>query len=51
MKFVANPFSGTRMFFIDAVLNFDNKKANVQLVSHKLLKSLKRKTHNNNLKG
>lgn len=45
--FVANLFSGTRMFFIDAVLNFDNKKANVQLVSHEVAQKF-RKTHNNN---
>ena len=45
--FVENLFSGTRMFFIDAVLNFDNKKANVQLVSHEVAQKF-RKTHNNN---
>lgn len=32
--FIANLFSGKRMFFVDAVLNFGNKKANVILVSH-----------------
>lgn len=45
--FIANLFSGNRMFFIDAVLNFGNKKANVQLVSHEVAQKF-RKTHNNN---
>lgn len=45
--FIENLFSGTRMFFIDAVLNFDNKKANVQLVSHEVAQRF-RKTHDNN---
>ena len=45
--FITNLFSGNRMFFIDAVLNFSNKKANVQLVSHEVAQKF-RKTHNNN---
>lgn len=45
--YIANLFSGDRMFFIDAVLNFDNNKANVVLVSHEVSKNF-RKTHNNN---
>lgn len=45
--FITNLFSGTRMFFIDAVLNFDNNKANVKLVSHEIAQRF-RKTHNNN---
>lgn len=45
--FITNLFSGNRMFFIDAVLNFGNKKANVQLVSHEVAQKF-RKTHNNN---
>lgn len=45
--FIANLFSNTRMFFIDAVLNFGNNKANVKLVSHEIAQRF-RKTHNNN---
>lgn len=45
--FITNLFGDNRMFFIDAVLNFGNKKANVQLVSHEVAQKF-RKTHNNN---
>lgn len=45
--FIANLFSDKRMFFVDAVLNFGNKKANVILVSHKDAQKFK-KTHSNN---
>lgn len=45
--FIANLFSDKRMFFVDAVLNFGNKKANVILVSHTDAQKFK-KTHSNN---
>ena len=45
--YIANLFNGNRMFFVDAVLNFGNDKANVVLVSHEVSKNF-RKTHNNN---
>ena len=45
--YIANLFSDKRMFFIDATLNFDNKKANVTLVSHTVAQRFK-KTHDNN---
>lgn len=45
--FIANLFSDKRMFFVDAVLNFGNKKANVILVSHADAQKFK-KTHSNN---
>ena len=45
--FISNLFSGTRMFFVDAVLNFGDNKANVKLITH--ADSLKfKKTHSNN---
>lgn len=45
--YITSLFSDNRMFFVDAVLNFDNNKANVLLVSHEVSKNF-RKTHNNN---
>lgn len=45
--YIANLFNSNRMFFVDAVLNFGNSKANVLLVSHDVSKNF-RKTHNNN---
>lgn len=45
--YIANLFSDKRMFFIDATLNFDDKKANVTLVSHTIAQRFK-KTHDNN---
>lgn len=45
--YIANLFSDKRMFFIDATFNFDNKKANVTLVSHTVAQRFK-KTHDNN---
>lgn len=32
--YVANLYNGQRMFFVDAVLKFDNSSANVLLVNH-----------------
>lgn len=45
--FISNLFNDNRMFFIDATFNFDNKKANVSLVSHTIAQRFK-KTHDNN---
>lgn len=45
--YIPNLFSGNRMFFVDAVLNFGNNKANVKLVSHTDAQKFK-KTHSNN---
>lgn len=45
--FITNLFSGKRMFFVDAILNFGSDKANVILVTHEDAKRFK-KTHNNN---
>lgn len=45
--FIANLFNDNRMFFIDAMLNFNDKKANVTLVSHNTAQKFK-KTHDNN---
>lgn len=44
---VTNLYSGKRMFFVDAVLNFGNQSANVVLVSHEVAKKF-RQTHDNN---
>ena len=32
--YVENLFNGTRMFFVDAVLNFNSSKANIKLLDH-----------------
>lgn len=45
--YIANLFSDKRMFFIDATFNFEDKKANVALVSHTVAQRFK-KTHDNN---
>lgn len=45
--YVKNLFSGKRMFFVDAILNFNNKKANIKLVTHSDAQRFK-KTHSNN---
>lgn len=45
--YVANLFSDKRMFFVSAVLNFGDDKANVQLVTHQDAQRFK-KTHSNN---
>lgn len=45
--YLPNLFSDKRMFFIDAMLNFGNNKANVVLVTHADALKFK-KTHNNN---
>ena len=45
--YLKNLCSDKRMFFIDATLNFGNKKANVRLVSHSDAQRFK-KTHSNN---
>lgn len=45
--YIANLFSDDRMFFIDATFNFEDKKANVTLVSHTVAQRFK-KTHDNN---
>lgn len=45
--YLPNLFSGKRMFFIDAILNFGNNKANVVLVTHADALKFK-KTHSNN---
>ena len=45
--YVPNLTGEGRMFFIDAVLNFGNKKANVRLISHENAQKFK-KTHSNN---
>ena len=45
--YIANLFSDKRMFFVDAVLNFNGKKANVLLVKHDDAKKFK-KTYTNN---
>lgn len=45
--YISNLFSGKRMFFVDAILNFGNNKANVRLVTHLEAQRFK-KTHSNN---
>lgn len=45
--YVTNLYNGSRMFFIDAVLNFNGKCANVKLVNHDVAQKF-RKTHDNN---
>lgn len=45
--YVANLFSNKRMFFVDAILNFNDEKANVLLVKHDDAKKFK-KTYTNN---
>lgn len=45
--YIANLFSGNRMFFVDAVLNFGSNRANIVLVSHEDSQKFK-KTHSNN---
>lgn len=45
--YVTNLYNGQRMFFVDAILNFGNNNANVQLVSHETAQKF-RKTHDNN---
>ena len=45
--YIENFFSGKRMFFVDASLNFGNKKANVRLINHSDAQRFK-KTHSNN---
>ena len=45
--YIENLFSGKRMFFVDATLNFGKNKANVRLVTHSDAQRFK-KTHSNN---
>lgn len=45
--YIENLFNGTRMFFVDAVLNFNGKKAVVKLIDHADANRFK-KTYNNN---
>lgn len=45
--YIGNLFSGKRMFFIDAALNFGDKKANIVLVKHEDAQKF-RMTHSNN---
>lgn len=45
--YVANLYNGQRMFFVDAVLKFDNSSANVLLVNHNVAQKF-RQTHDNN---
>lgn len=45
--FITNLFNGNRMFFVDATLNFNNKKAAVKLIDHSDATKFK-KTYNNN---
>lgn len=45
--YIVNLFNGQRMFFVDAILNFNNKKAEVKLIDHTSAKRFK-KTYNNN---
>lgn len=42
-----NLFGGQRMFFVDATLNYNNKKADIKLIDHDSAKRFK-KTYNNN---
>lgn len=42
-----NLFNGDRMFFVDATLNYNNKKANIKLIDHDSASRFK-KTYNNN---
>lgn len=45
--YVTNLFSGNRMFFVDALLNFNGKKAVIKLIDHSDVTKFK-KTYNNN---
>ena len=45
--YVANLYNGQRMFFVDAVLKFDDNSANVLLVNHNVAQKF-RQTHDNN---
>lgn len=45
--YVTNFYNGQRMYFIDAVLRFNDQSANVQLVTHEVAQRF-RKTHDNN---
>lgn len=45
--FITNLFNGNRMFFVDATLNFNNKKAAIRLIDHSDATKFK-KTYNNN---
>ena len=45
--YVENLFSGKRMFFVDAVLKFNSKKANIILISHQDAAKFKQ-TYSNN---
>lgn len=45
--FITNLFNGNRMFFVDATLNFNNKKAAIILIDHSDATKFK-KTYNNN---
>lgn len=45
--FITNLFNGNRMFFVDATLNFNNKKAAIKLIDHADVIKFK-KTYNNN---
>lgn len=44
--YVTNLYSGKRMFFVDATLNFNEQRANAVLVSHEVAKRFKQ-THDN----
>lgn len=45
--YVTNLFNGDRMFFVDAVLNFNSNKATIKLIDHSDATKFK-KTYNNN---
>lgn len=45
--YVTNFYNGQRMFFIDAMLRFNETNANVSLVTHEIAQRFK-KTHDNN---
>lgn len=45
--FITNLFNGNRMFFVDATLNFNNKKTAIRLIDHSDATKFK-KTYNNN---